>query len=368
MTLGARRGAVALLAAIALLVTGCASLAGGGASQGEPLPAPTGPAWPIVTRYQVDLWLHGYAMLSRDTTLVPYFERGYRDRMTALRQRANVSTQLDRNRDALSAALAASPGLVAGQFLPLYFDSWESMQRAIAACLQAGGDPRQSGDQATQTAIAIVAASYPTAADRDWLRSFTEAVQDEGTRWYRSYWDQEQRARSGAYVALDSLWTKVYLPRFRGFLNDTRQSYGELVLSLPLDGEGRTIVNGNRSNEIAVAYPASDSEALAAVYVFAHEAIGTLANQAIADNTTPAEKRDGAADRYASPAAVRGGALLLQRVAPGLVPGYQRHYLRSAGAAWRAGDEAAAFTRTFALPVTIAQGLERQLAGVMSGI
>lgn len=367
MTRGARRGGAAFAPLLLLLAAGCASLSGASAA-GEPLPAPTGPAWPIVTRYQVDLWLHGYAMLSRDTTLVPYFERGYRESMTALRRRANAATQLDQASDRLGAALAANPGLVAGQFLPLYFDSWESMQRAITACLQAGGDPRQGSDQATQTAIAIVAASYPTAADRDWLRAFSQALQDESTRFYRSYWDQEQRNRSGAYIAADSLWTKVYLPKFRGFLNDTRQSYGELVLSLPLDGEGRTIVNGNRSNEMAVSYPASAGDALGPVYVFAHEAVGTLANQTIADNTTPAEKRDGTAGRYASPAAVRGGALLLRRVAPELVAGFERHYLRSAGVSWASGSEDAAFTRTFALPAVIAQALERQITSVMSGI
>ena len=41
-----------------------------------------GESWPIKTREHVDLWLHGFAMLSVDTTKVPYFRRGYRDELT----------------------------------------------------------------------------------------------------------------------------------------------------------------------------------------------------------------------------------------------------------------------------------------------
>ncbi|HEX6536005.1 MAG TPA: hypothetical protein VF041_15520 [Gemmatimonadaceae bacterium] len=362
---------------IALLATLLATQLGACATTGGSAPPASGPAaetaagpevtWPIKTRYHIDLWLHGYAMLQSDTTLVPYFKRGYRDQLTVLKNRANVFSVLDANREQLRRRLAANPGLVGGQFLPLYFASWEDMQKGIDIFLRAEGDPRRSNDPETQRLIATFAASFPSGADRDWLRLFEQGLTDESRKFYQSYWNQQQRERSGTLAALDSLWSKVYLPKFQGFLNNTRQQSGELFVSLPLDGEGRTISAGGRSNEIAVTFPDGERNALDAVYVFAHEAVGTLANQAVSDNTTPAEKRAGTADRYTSAAAVRGGALLVQRVAPELLDGYERYYLRSANVTVT-GDPAAALARAFPLPQQMLDAMNRQIGVVLSGI
>lgn len=359
-----------LLAAAALAATlaGCAT--GGG---GAPLPAQQAAAgrsdatWPVETRYNIDLWLHGYAMLQEDTTLVPYFERGYRDRLAALKTRANVFTQLDANREQLRRRLAANPHLVGGQFLPLYFGSWEDMRKGIDIFLRAEGDPRRSTDAQTQQMIATFAASFPSGTDRDWLRLFEQGLADESQKFYQSYWNQQQRERSGTLGVLDSLWTRVYLPKFQGFLNNTQQAGGELFVSLPLDGEGRTISSAGRSNEIAVTFPDAERDALDAVYVFAHEAMGTIANQVVSDNTTPAEKRSGVADRYSSAAAVRGGALLVQRVAPELLEGYERYYLRSANATV-SGDPGQMLARIFPLPQPMLDAMRRQIDVVMGGI
>lgn len=359
-----------LALALGAVVAGCATTGSAGASAEPTVEQPGRPdvTWPIKTRYHIDLWLHGYAMLQEDTTLVPYFERGYRDRMVVLKNRANVTTRLDENRDALRAGLARSRTLIGGQFLPLYFGSWEDLQTAIDIFLRAEGDPRRASDQQTRAIIATIAASYPTAADREWLRLFTLGLQDESTRYYQSYWTQQQRERSPALAVLDSLWTHTYLPKLQGYLNNTQQRRGELFVSLPLDGEGRTISGGGRSNSIAVTYPATEGEAVDAIYVFAHEVIGTLANQAVSDNTTPAEKRTGLADSYASAGAVRGGALLLQRVAPELVPGYQRYYLRAANVTAPSGEEEAVLARVFPLPARILDAIRRQLDIVLGGI
>ncbi|HEU4641787.1 MAG TPA: hypothetical protein VFS44_04970 [Gemmatimonadaceae bacterium] len=358
------------LAALTLgaTIAGCAT-GGTAAPAAAPQASTAAPqaTWPVRTRYHVDLWLHGYAMLQQDTTLVPYFKRGYHDQLAALKKRANVFTQLDANREQLRRRLAANPGLVGGQFLPLYFGSWEDMQKGIDIFLRAEGDPRRASDQETQQMIATFAASFPSGADRDWLRLFEQGVADESQRFYQSYWNQQQRERSATLGAVDSLWTRVYLPKFQGFLNNTQQAGGELLLSLPLDGEGRTIANGGRSNLVAVTFPDAAASALDAVYVFAHEAMGTIANQAVSDNTTPAEKRTGVADRYTSAAAVRGGALLVQRVAPELLVGYERYYLRSANVAG-SGDPAQMLARAFPLPQPILDGMRRQLDVVMGGI
>lgn len=355
-------------AALAALLAGCAGTGGSRAERAAAEPPRPQEDWPIKTRYHLDLWLHGYSMIQKDTTLVPYFKPGYSDQLAALKNRANVFTDLDRYRNQLREQLSANPALVGGQFLPLYFDSWDQMISGIDTFLKAEGKPGASEDPQLQRVIAIIAASYPSAADRAWLRTFTNALVDENAKFYKSYWEQQQRERKPAMVALDSLWKKVYLPKFRGYLNNTRQNQGDMIVSIPLDGEGRTMTNGPQSNLVAVTYPATEADALDAIYVFTHEVVGTLANQVIADNTTPAEKRDGTATHYASPAAVRGGVIVLERIAPELVKGYQSYYLHSANVSFEPGTEEATMARVFPLPQPILYGMSRQLEIVFGGI
>ena len=364
------RSMAALL--VLLSLAGCAS---GGLSTGAgPSPTPgagtisSASDWPTSTREHIDLWLHGYALLTQDTARVPFFQRGYRQRMRALKNQRNIYTQLDANADQLASRFVANPALVNGQFVPFYFSSFEQIQQVVGAFLQSGGDPRAASDPTTQGYFGLLNGAFPSAADRDWLRLFVQALADEDRRFYRDYWSSEQTARAAVRVRVDSLWQHVYRPRLRRFLTNTQQENGELILSLPLDGEGRTVNFSKQQNAVAVEYPDSPVAAVEAIYVFAHEAVNAITATAIRDNTTPAEQRSGAAERYTANAAVRGGALLLQKAAPELLQGYMRYYLQSAGVAVPAGDATASFTATFTLPDAIRDAMSRQLDVVLGGI
>src|ERR1700741_2446232 len=114
----------------------CASAGGGsgGTVTAGPSPDQTarpGVIWPIKTREHVDLWLHGYALLQEDTTFVPFFKRGYGTEMTVLKNRANVVTQLDANRDKLRARLTTNPQLINAQFVPLNFSTWNELAQTV---------------------------------------------------------------------------------------------------------------------------------------------------------------------------------------------------------------------------------------------
>jgi hypothetical protein len=362
---------------VVALVNSCAS---GGTSAASTTTSGTTPAtststvgeqqsnWPVVSREHVDLWLHGYAVLTRDTATVPYFQRGYRERIPPLKTKRNVLTQLDANRDKLAARFVTNPNLVSGQFVPLYFDSWATMKNAISAFLQADGDPRATNDPVLQSYFLVLASSFQSAADRDWLRLFTQALDDERNRFYLDYWNAEQRERADARRAVDSLWQRVYRSKFQRFLNNTQQQAGELYLSLPLDGEGRTVSLAKRQNAVAVEFPSTADSAIDAIYVFAHEIVNAVTNTAINDNTTPAEQRSGVVGAYSASATVRGGALLLQRIAPELVSGYMRFYLRSANRAVPTADPTSAFQSTFAIPDAIRDAIAKQLDVVLGGI
>jgi hypothetical protein len=363
-----------------ILVVGCAS---GGASASQVTsesapPASTAPAatgtsraqtssWRVATLEHVDLWLHGFALLTSDTGHVPFFARGYKQRITAAKRQRNLFTQLDANQQNLSARFATNPALTNAQFLAMYFGSLQEIVTATDYVIRANGNPRATSDPQIQQQIAIMAANFPTAADRNWLRLFVQSLQDEDTRFFHAYWTNEQQARGAAYAAFQEAWMSRYYPKLSRFLNNTQQASGQLVLSIPLGGEGRTVNDGKQSNLVAVEFPATIEAAPEALFGFVHEVIAKLVGEAIADNTTAAEQRSGVTVGYVGNGAVRGGALLLQRVAPELVPAYMRFYLATVGQT-PSGDPSAAFAAAFSLPAAILSAVNKQIDVVLGGI
>lgn len=317
--------------------------------------------WPIRTFEHVDLWLHGFAMIQDDTTLVPFFRRGYKAELTDLKRRANVTTQLDANLATLRNRFAQNPRLVNAQFIPFYFASLDEMVQALDLLDRSQGDPQRASSQEMASLIQLLAGYFPTAPDRQFARLFIQSIQDENTRFYRAYWDQQQRERAPVVTAVSNQWN-TYRARLERFLNNTSQSGGEVILSLPLDGEGRTLTAGKQRNSTAVAFPATQANAAEAIYVIAHEVVGQIVQTAVSDNVTPTETRQGLTDRFIAAGTVRGGAMLLQKVAPELVAGYQAYYLRSAN---RTGQS---FETVFTLPVNVRDAISRQIDVVLGGI
>lgn len=324
--------------------------------------------WPVLTRKHVDLWLHGYAMLLRDTSTVPVFRKGYRGRLEAIKAERNIKTMLDVNRERLQQRLALSPSIFNGQFAPMYFGSFEQMRQVIGLFMQADGNPAATNDMALRQYFAVLAQSFPTAADREWLRLFSESLEDERRQFYDAYWNAENSARIGFVRLTDSIWQGEYRQKLQRYLNNTQQENGDLILSMVLGGEGRTVNFGSRQNAVAVTWPEADAHE--AIYVFAHEVVGAIVATAVNDNTTPTEQRAGVAAKYVTLGQVRAGYMLLERAARELAPGYMRYYLTQAGLS-SAGDLAtltSRFNSTFPVPDVVRDAIQRQLDVVLGGI
>lgn len=347
----------------------CARQVSTGTSAPAQTPTPaqtTAPrVWPVLTRSHIDLWLHGYAMLLRDSAKVPVFRRGYRDRVQAVKNQRGVTTLLDANRERLQQRLTVNPGLANGQFAPMYFASFAQMQEVIRFFLQAEGNPNMTNDNTMRQYFAVLASSYRTAADRDWLRTFVEALEDERRKFYQEYWTAEHGARLHLVRATDSLWQATYRTKLQRFLNNTQQEAGEFILALTLGGEGRTVNFSSRQNAVATTMPEQDPRE--AFYVLAHEITSSIVNTAVDDNTTPADQRAGVAANHVLTGTVRAGAMLLQKAAPELVDGYMRYYLQQAGVT-ATGDLNARLAATFPVPELVRAAIERQLEVVLGGI
>jgi hypothetical protein len=354
-----------VLMAVAMSCAPAAST-GGTSGTSTATPAQSAPrVWPVITRIHIDLWLHGYAVLMRDTSTVPVFRRGYRDRIQQVKSQRNVSTRLDMNRAKLQERLSVNPGLINGQFTPMYFANWNDMQQIVSLFLRANGDARSTSDRTVAQYFSVLNSQFPTAQDRQWLQLFVESLEDERRVFYQDYWTQQNGARLTLIQRADSLWQNGLRARLQRFLNNTQQENGDFILALTLGGEGRTVNFSARQNAVGATMPEERAEE--AFYVFAHEIVGGIVSSAVNDNTTPQQQRDGLAARYITLGAVRGGAMLLERAAPELLPGYTRYYLSQAGQSVT-GDINARLASTFALPDGIKQAIERQLDVVLGGI
>jgi hypothetical protein len=346
-----------------LMLAGCATMGGTGGTDTSGQTNTTPPTqWPINTYEHVDLWLHGFAMIQDDTTLVPFFKRGYKAEMNDLKRRSNVTTQLDANIANLRSRFATNPRLVNAQFIPMYFASLDELVQVMDLFERSDGNPRAASNQETANLIQLLSGYFPLPADREWARLFVQSIRDENTRFYRAYWDQQQRERATVLTAVRDQWSNTYRTRLERFLNNTSQAGGEIILSLPLDGEGRTLTAGKTQNSTAVTFPMRPSDASEAIYVVAHELVGQIVQTAVSDNVTPTQTREGMTDRFVAAGTVRAGAMLLQKVAPELSAGYQSYYLRSAN---RANGS---FTSVFALPDAIRDAISRQIDIVLGGI
>lgn len=324
--------------------------------------------WPVKSAPHIDLWLHSFALISDDTSAVPLFKRGYRDSIVAVRNRSNVLTSLDANRATLVRRLNTNPALVQAQFLALQFANFADLRRGIEVFLQYQGDPSRAPDQNTAGLIQQLAASFPTAADRDWIRLFLAGVIDEQTRYYDAEYQRVLRARSNVVNAVESMWQNTYRAKFDRYLTNTSQRQGEIYLSLPIGPEGRTSSGPANQTIVVVPFPARTADAAQSIYVFAHEVTGNMVSTVVTDNTTPAQKRDGLSGSYVAFGQVVGGMLLLQKIAPELTDAYCRYYLAQVGRPTNAVNAQAALRSAFPVPQNIADALQKQIDIILAGI
>ena len=210
----------------------------GGRAEAQKAPPPQQAAqqirWPVRTLSHVDLWLHAFAMLSVDTgTVVPLYRRGYRDSLTVEKNKRNVLTALDGNRETLTRGLQRG-GYLSAQFLAFDYASFDEMRGTIERFLQLEGDPRRASDAESARRMAQLASLFQSAADREWLRLFISSVQDENARFFDAEYLRVFRERRAVITAVDSLWQQQYRTKFERFLNNTGQRQGDLLLSLPM--------------------------------------------------------------------------------------------------------------------------------------
>lgn len=351
--------------ALLLLLTACA----GGRDTGEPEPPPVG--WRVGAAEHLALWYHGlaYTATDDDRRTLPRFDPEYVAGITARKRELGVyPTPLDERAEEFARRFAEDDAYVALEFVPLYFRTLDALFSGIRLWDEADGNPRRVGSGGAAQVVAFFSSLFPKAAQRRTVVEWAQLLQEEYDAFYRAEWEARQPSTE-ARVAAVQREIDALVDAASDYLAYVRLERGELFLVPALGVEGRTVTRGVAYPRIAVLEPATtraEDAALATV----HEWLYPLVGDVVAEYLAPARIRELGEDVLAEVSAVRGGALLLERIMPARVDDYHRLYLRAAGRTVPTTAQAReeAFEEAFPLPPELEEGLRHAIAAAVAGI
>jgi hypothetical protein len=313
------------------------------------LPAQTArDAWMVRRDAAADLWFHGLALAgAHGFGSLPLTDPAYAARAVAAKA-GTPASGLDRSLDRFRAAFAADSAFEVLQFVPV----WAAMvdhrtvaeaMRAVAgqgAAAVAGVPPR------ARLAAAAVAGTLTSPAQRRLLGEFVDALESEWAV-FLATWRAGEPADADV-AAADARW-RALTDALAPYLRAERLAGGLLLVSPALGADGRLFegaADDHADAVIAVQLPPGGADA-------AYLALREVCFPAV--RRLPWAGADRVADeRLRGTAAVRCGALLLDRFAPGHAAAYRSFWVRVAG-----GSD---FEQAFAVPAPLRAALERDLA------
>lgn len=334
-------------------------------------PSPSvAPAWRVTTLEQVDLWYHGIALAGFGVAEpAALYDPRYAFDVRRTKQRMGLAaTPLDRAARAIAVTFGSDPAFEIVHFLPLYFAAADrpTMLQALRTLDSQNGPPGNGRDAPTSRAVAALATVLPRPAQRTVLRQFAELLDDEWRLYLR---DDERRAsgvRAAQASAFEQRWNVEFAPALAGYLAQINRERGTIVLSRALGREGRTVerVSALAAGAIvAIAAPRSvaPEDMTAAAFDVVRELC--FATVRAVGHESGGRSVEPVADEQASrAAAVRCGALVLQRYLPHHRAAYQARFLAVRQPAAAPDTTTDRFVRAFPLTLEVERRLARAIA------
>lgn len=287
--------------------------------------------WIIETGEQVDAWYHAIAVIGpRTPGALPLYAPGYADRIETAKGAGGVGPgSLEQNRVRWRAEMEQDSIYEFLHFLPLYFasSSRESMLEALRAVV-AGAEARRIPDPAARFGGRATAYVLDEPRHRTLLGELVDAIEEEWESFFERYRTEQVVSQRDRLESLQETWTRELEPSLAPYLRDVRMDAGLMLLSSPVGTEGRVLVGDplNRSDNVLVVRLTDGSVPLAELYMAVRELCYPLVHRTLEAWGPPPGAR-GDAERVSQIAAVRAGALLLERFAPEHVPGYWRTFV-----------------------------------------
>ncbi|HUF11990.1 MAG TPA: hypothetical protein VMN78_02695 [Longimicrobiales bacterium] len=340
------------------------SAACGGASPADPgAPAPAGiNEWRFGVDEHIALWYHGLALArvgEEPGAAVPIHRSDYDDVVTQARRRGvGGSSPFAADPTAFGDRMEAA-GVADGlQFLPLYFGSWPQLAQAVDLWARAEGDPNRVAAEAGPV-VAFLSSRFPNATQRRAVAGWVQALETERTEFFGGWWRETQPTSLAAEA--EALW-RGRQPSLIHFLRYTDAGSGRVSLTPALRGEGR--VEAGRGVAVAAVGGRTGEDARVIIGRVIHELSYAIAAEATRDAVAPARIREIGEDVLVARAAVRAGALVLERLAPDLVAPYRDDYLRAAAAE----PARTTLAQQFPLPAELVEALESSVTLATAGI
>ncbi len=323
----------------------------------------------MTTLEQVDLWYHGIALVGFGVAEpAALYDPRYAPDVRRTKQRMGLAaTPLDRAARAIAGTFGRDPAFEIVHFLPLYFAAADrpTMLQALRTLAGGNGPPRSRADAPTGRAVAALAAVLPQPAQRAVLRHFAELLDDE----WRLYMRDEERRSSGVRAAqasaLEQRWNAEFAPALAGYLTQIHRERGTIVLSRALGREGRTVerVGALAAGAlVAIAAPRSvapDDMTAAAFDVVRELCFATV--RAVGTEPDGHSVEPVAGEQASRAAAVRCGALVLQRYLPHYRAAYQARFLAVRQPAAPPDTTTDRFVRAFPLTPEVERRLARAI-------
>jgi hypothetical protein len=306
-----------------------------------------------------DLWFHSLAVLGvTGFGAVPLYAADYAAAAEREKAMRGSHTLLDRRAAALRQALAEDSAFEVLHFAPLYFAGSEpvAMLDALQAVAREGPDAAAHLGPAERFGAVALGTALPSPAERRLLGELAAALEDEWLRFYRQWSARSATLRARQAEAVAQNWRPLAVA-LAPYLARRHLDGGALLLSPALGADGRLFEGDPRSstdNVVAVAVPASDTTAANAVFLAVRELCYPAVRAALAVAGGVGDDRI-QGERLSGRAAVRCGALLLQRYAPESEAAYERTWLAVTG-------EPGLFPAAFPIPEALKTALATEVS------
>jgi hypothetical protein len=247
-------------------------------------------------------------------------------------------------------------------FVPLYFHRAGRAEFFSAMKLLIGtreGIPRAQSAN-TAFGLAAVGSVLTTPSQRAVLGEFVSVLEAEWDQFFGEWWQAGSVARSRTQDSLRQIWASDYGPSMAPALEKIGMSGGVVALVPAIGGEGR-IFGGTSQNSmdnvLVVSAPGNSDRSIEAVYSMLREVSFPVVRTVLEESGRKVgNQRE--EESLAARAAIRSGALMLEKYRPNDLRDYQRFFLSQAGRQIPAGE---ATEGPFGEVFPIDQGIEQAL-------
>ena len=309
------------------MIVACAAVLLGAFAPGTAAAQREAAQWVVRRDAFAELWYHGLATVGADAYgPLPLYSASHARALREAKRARGLSTRLDSSARALRAVFAGDSSFDALHFVPLYFVGVDP-DAALAALREA-----LTGRQAVKAvplalAARALAVTRPIlgARNRQAVLAFVDALAIEWrlvVRDERATWRPSPRMLG----ELQQDWDSRFAPPLSRYLADGGRSRGTIVVVPALGREGRVVSLRDGASVVMVGADSvagvDDAPLFAAVRELAFSLLDELPPARL---TASFDRLD--AEREREVAAVRGGAILLDAVAPSLVESYSRVFV-----------------------------------------